>query len=255
MTHAAGITEVKNMISVRTATLPQDYRKLSKKTIREALPSFMFYKAKDETPEPVPLPTKQDGWTTVINKRAAKRQKKLARKIRLRARWVGGGHRQKRSDILDERIAPTARSTTHNILLSIAAKERRQLLVGDIPSAYLQAEHKPADGEPVHIIADKHTSKLIAEAHPEYSDFIMPNGTMILKVQKAMYGLVESAWLWYKELEKHLLNIRYKVSAHDRALFYKNIMENGECIASNITSVHVDDIASVLGFKVVVVVV
>ena len=75
MTHGAGITEVKNMITVRTATLPQDYRKQSKKTIRDALPSFMFYKAKDETPEPMPLPHKEDGWTTVISKKAAKKQK------------------------------------------------------------------------------------------------------------------------------------------------------------------------------------
>lgn len=96
----------------------------------------------------------------------------------------------------------------------------------------------------MHIIADKHTSRLIAEAHPEYSDFIMPNGTMILKVQKAMYGLVESAWLWYKELEKHLISIGYSVSSNDRALFYKKITENGVCTASNIASVHVDDIAS-----------
>lgn len=249
MTHTAGITEVVNMIRTRDATLPQDFRKLSKREIREALPSFMFYKAKDETPEPMPFdapnsPSHEQGWTKVLSKKEIKKQKKLARKIRLRARWVGGGHRQKRSDILSERIAPTARSATHSLLLTIAAKEGRKLLVGDIPSAYLQADHKPADGKPVYIIADRHTSSLIAEAYPEYKDFIMDNGTMILKVQKAMYGLVESAWLWYKELEKHLTSIGYTVSSSDRALFYKRTMKNGACVASNIASVHVDDIAS-----------
>lgn len=244
-THKAGLTEVSNMIATREAALPQDYRKLSKRAIREALPSFMFYKAKDETPEPVPIEQKpKDGWTTVISKKQRKIMKKLERKIRLRARWVGGGHRQKRSDILAERVAPTARSTTHSILLAIASKEGRKLIVGDIPSAYLQAEHKPADGRPVYIIADKHTSSLIAEAHPEYKDFIMDNGTMILKVQKAMYGLVESAWLWYKELEKHLTSIGYSVSSNDRALFYKHVVKNGVRVASNMASVHVDDIAS-----------
>ena len=53
---------------------------------------------------------------------------------------------------------------------------------------------------------------------------------MILRVEKAMYGPIESAWLWYKELEKHLLSIGYTVSASDRA--------------SNIAFVHVDDIPS-----------
>ena len=249
MTHTAGITEVTNMIKTRDAADPQDYRKLTQREIREALPSFMFYKAKDETPEPMPLDTlspqeREQGWKQVLSKKERKREKKRPRKIRLRARWVSGGHKQQRSDILAERIAPTARSASHNILMAIASKEGRQLHVGDIPSAYLQAEHKPADGKPVYIIADRHTSSLIAEAHPEYKDFIMENGTMILKVKKAMYGLVESAWLWYKELEKHLTNIGYKVSSSDRALFYKKVMRNGSRVASNIASIHVDDIAS-----------
>ena len=248
LTHQAGITEVTNMIKTRDAADPQDYRKLTAREIREALPSFMFYKAKDETPEPVPIdiPTKTEtsDWTKVVSKRERKKAKKLARKIRLRARWVGGGHRQKRTDILAERVAPTARSASHNILMTIASKEKRKMIVGDIPSAYLQAKHKPADGKPVFIVADKHTSTLIAEAHPEYQDYIMPNGTMILKVKKAMYGLVESAWLWYKELEKHLTSIGYKSATSDRALFYKRTIKDGVCIASNIASVHVDDIAS-----------
>ena len=59
-----------------------------------------------------------------------------------------------------------------------------------------------------------------------------------------MYGLIESAWLWYKELEKHLLSIGYTVSSSDRALFYKKTFRDGVCVASNIASVHVDDIAS-----------
>ena len=251
LTHHAGITEVTNMIKTRDAADPQDYRKLTPREIREALPLFMFYKAKDETPEPVPLeiPNQEShaSWTKVISKRErkkTKKAKKIARKIRLRARWVGGGHRQKRSDILAERVAPTARGASHNILMTIASKEGRQLHVGDIPSAYLQADHKPADGKPVFIVADKHTSSLIAEAHPEYKDYIMPNGTMILKVKKAMYGLVESAWLWYKELEKHLTGLGYKVSTSDRALFHKEIVRDGVIVASNIASVHVDDIAS-----------
>ena len=162
MTHNAGITEVTNMIKTRDAADPQDYRKLSPREIREALPSFMFYKAKDETPEPVPLETlspeeKKQGWEKVVSRKERKREKRRARKIRLRARWVGGGHKQRRSDILAERIAPTARGATHNLLMTIASKEGRQLHVGDIPSAYLQADHKPADGKPVFIIADKHT--------------------------------------------------------------------------------------------------
>ena len=166
------------------------------------------------------------------------------KRVKVRGRWVGGGHQQQRDKVLAERVAPTARGTTHSILMAIAAFEGRQLLVGDIPSAYLQADHVPANGRPVHIIADRYTTSLITEAMPEYKSFVRTNGTMILKVETAMYGLVESAWLWYKELERHLTGLGYTVSSSDRGLFYKKIFRNGQCIASNIASVHVDDIIS-----------
>ena len=128
--------------------------------------------------------------------------------------------------------------------MGIAASEGRKLRVGDIPSAYLQAEHVPSNGRPVHIIADRYTTGLIVKAMPEYQRYVRPNGTIILRVKKAMYGLVESAWLWYKELEKQLVSLGYHVSSNDRGLFYKKVFKDGRCVASNIASVHVDDIIS-----------
>ena len=128
--------------------------------------------------------------------------------------------------------------------MAIAAFEGRRFRVGDIPSAYLQADHVPSNGKPVHIVADKYTTELIVEAMPEYKHMVRPCGTMILLVNKAMYGLVESAWLWYKELERHLNSIGYTACSYDRGLFFKKVFRNGKCVASNIASVHVDDIAS-----------
>ena len=256
LTNDAGITEVVNMIKVRKAALPTDYRKLSPRILKEALPSFMFYKAKDllpgeeEAAAPLDQPMAQardsestTEWTVVEpkKKRKAKRGKK---RVKIRGRWVGGGHRQQKGEILAERVAPTARGTTHSLLMGIAASEGRQLRVGDIPSAYLQADHVPSNGRPVYIVADRHTTELIIKAMPEYTNLVRPNGTMVLQVKKAMYGLVESAWLWYKELEKHLLSIGYHVSSNDRGLFYKRLFKGGKCVASNIASVHVDDIIS-----------
>ena len=128
--------------------------------------------------------------------------------------------------------------------MAIAAFEGRRFRVGDIPSAYLQADHVPSNGKPVYIVADRYTTSLIVEAMPEYKRMVRPCGTMILLVNKAMYGLVESAWLWYKELERHLNSIGYTPCSYDRGLFFKKVFRNGKCIASNIASVHVDDIAS-----------
>ena len=253
VTKKAGITEVVNMIKTRQAAEPQDYRKLSRQVIEEAVSSFMFFKAKDTIPSEDALKdlqpeasgdeTNATSWSTVKSKRI-KRVESLKNGILVRGRWVGGGNEQERDEVLAERVSPTARGTTHSILMGIAGFEGRQLLVGDIPSAYLQAEHVPANGKPVYIIADRYVTRLIVESMPEYQNFVRPNGTMILKVKKAMYGLVESAWLWYKEFEKHLLELGYNVSSCDRGLFYKKVFRQGRCVGSNIASVHVDDIIS-----------
>ena len=147
--------------------------------------------------------------------RKKKKSRRKHKKVNLRGRWVGGGHRQKRGEILTERAAPTARATTHNLVMGIAAFDGRQLRVGDIPSAYLQVEHVPANGRTVYIIADRYITEIIVTAMPEYKSLVRSNGTMILKVKKAMYGLLESAWLWYKELEKQLVSIGYHVSLNE----------------------------------------
>ena len=262
-TERAGATEVINMIKVRGAAEPVDYRKLSHRVISEALPSFLFFKAKDilpgenhETEDETHSDLKDEDeeasvasttkWTKVRSKRAKRKRgsKKKRRKENLRGRWVGGGNKQEKGEVLAERVAPTARGTTHSLIMGIAAFEGRKLRVGDIPSAYLQADHVPANGRTVYIVADRYVTGLIVKHLPEYRGFTRPNGTMILKVKKAMYGLVESAWLWYEEFKKQLISIGYNVSLNDRGLFYKKIMRNGACVASNLASVHVDDIIS-----------
>ena len=239
----AGLSEVTNMIG-RKAAIPQDFRQLSPRIIKEALPSFLFYKAKEELPtsgnDTAPI---VDTWQPVLSKKAKKCAKKEKR-IKIKGRWVGGGHRQSRAEALAERVAPTARGDTHSIIMAIAAFEGRRLQIGDIPAAYLQADHVPSNGKPVYVVADKHTTALVVKAYPDTAAMVRPNGTMILLVAKAMYGLVESAWLWYKELERHLVSIGYTVSDHDRGLFFKRKFANGKCVASNFASVHVDDIAS-----------
>ena len=89
-TLAAGLSEVTNMIG-RGGALPQDFRLLSPRIIKEALPSFLFYKAKEELPvsEPPPAATSAASWQPVLSKRASKRSRR-AKKVKLKGRWVGG---------------------------------------------------------------------------------------------------------------------------------------------------------------------
>ena len=239
---AAGAEEVMNIIG-REALIPRDYRSLSQEELSRVLSSFIFYKAKDLLPsEAIESESQKQPWTTVQSKRDKKLQKK--KKYKIKGRWVGGGHRQKRDEALRDRVAPTARSTTHSIVFATAAKEKRPLHVDDIPSAYLQAKHIPADGRTTFIRADKETTAIIVRVYPDLVNYVTPNGTMILEVAKALYDLVESAWLWYQELSATLETMGYHVSEADRGLFVKKTLNGRSVVASNIVSVHVDDLIS-----------
>ena len=149
---AAGSDEVINTVG-RGALLPRNYRELTPEELERVLPSFLFYKAKDLLPsETVNEEARNLTWTTVQSKRdkrdAKKENKKKKKRVKIKGRWVGGGHKQKKSEALQDRVAPTARSTTHAIVLAIAAKEKRPLRVGDIPrliykqSTYRQTERQ-----------------------------------------------------------------------------------------------------------------
>ena len=237
----AGAEEIINIIG-REALIPIDFRKLTKEDLAKVLPSFIFYKAKDLLPsEDQECDQRNQTWTTVTSKRAKRITKK---RVKIKGRWVGGGHKQKKHEALRDRVAPTARSTTHAIVFAIAAKEKRPLHVGDIPSAYLQAKHVPADGSTTYIRADKDTTKIITKVYPDLQSFVTESGTMILEVARALYGLVESAWLWYQELAATLSQMGYIVCEADRGLFVKQSFRGDKLIASNIVSVHVDDLIS-----------
>ena len=245
---AAGSDEVINIVG-RGALLGRDYRKLIPEELKRVLPSFLFYKAKDLLPsETANEDAKNLTWTTVQSEREKredkKDKKKKKKRVKVKGRWVGGGHKQKKNEALKDRVAPTARATTHAIVMAIAAKEKRPLRVGDIPSAYLQAEHVPADGKKTFVRADKETTRIIVKVYPDLANYVEPKGTMILEVARALYGLVESAWLWYQELTKTLVGLGYTVTEADRGLFVKKVYRSGEIIASNIVSAHVDDLIS-----------
>ena len=239
---AAGAEEIINILG-RDSLRPVDYRELTEEDMERVLPSFMFYKAKELLPSEIENPDKASKtWTTVLSKRDKKALIKMTHKIK--GRLVGGGNHQEKHEALRDRVAPTARSTTHAIVITIAAKEKRPLRVGDIPSAYLQAKYVSADGKPTYVRADKETTSIIVRVYPDLANYVTPRGTMILEVTKALYGLVESASLWYEELAGTLGSMGYEVVDADRGLFVKKVVIGGKIVASNIVSVHVDDLIS-----------
>jgi hypothetical protein len=58
-------------------------------------------------------------------------------------------------------------------------------------------------------------ASVLCDHHPHYSNHLAPNGTIVVKLDKALYGCIESAKLWYNDLSSCLLEIGFKKSESD----------------------------------------
>ncbi len=47
---------------------------------------------------------------------------------------------------------------------------------------------------------DRAVTRLIAESHRGWSQRVLEDSICIMKIERALYGLIESAKLWYEEL-------------------------------------------------------
>ena len=157
---------------------------------------------------------------------------------KLKARLVAGGHRQDTS-LYDDVSSPTVNLTTLYTVLAIAAHEGHSLTAIDIKGAYLNANLKTVE---VHMKIPAYLARLFVPVYMQLknrdvSEFLEKDGSLIVKIKKALYGLVESARLWYDHLCATLLSIGYKVSQFDRGLFHKDT-DTGK----SLICLHVDDV-------------
>jgi hypothetical protein len=84
---------------------------------------------------------------------------------------------------------------------------------------------------------EKETTKLVALAFPDMTEYITRDGTMICVVSKALHGLIESAWLWYKECTTTFSSTGFNVIDADKGVVFKKTWTGQTLFAS----AHVDD--------------
>jgi len=154
---------------------------------------------------------------------------------KLKARLVAGGHMQDRSLYTEnDRSSPTVASDSVQMIAHIAAVERRKVKCCDITGAYLNATLKNVE---VLMKLDKTLSEILVELYPEYNAFLNGDGTIIVKLKRALYGCVESAKLWYNLLRKTLESIGFTANQMDPCVF--NMGEGDEQCT---VCFHVDDL-------------
>jgi len=136
--------------------------------------------------------------------------------------------------------SPTIRPDTVLTMIAIAAKLGLPIKVGDVKAAYLNAKLEYHD----HFIkVDPTFASVLAEVDPSIKSgsHVLKDGSMMFRLNKALYGLAESAILWYKLAADKLQQLGYKASSRDRCLFMKKEAER----LTDLVGLHVDDYLAV----------
>ena len=154
--------------------------------------------------------------------------------IKLKARFVANGSTQDRS-VYDDVSSPTV--STHAVFLNaaIAAKERRIVKTIDLPGAYLNVK---MSGVEVLMHLDSDSAGILILIKPEYEKFQREfDGSMIVRLDRALYGCIESAKLWYEEISSTLQADGYVANIKDICVFNK-VVDGVQCTIT----LHVDDL-------------
>jgi hypothetical protein len=152
---------------------------------------------------------------------------------KLKSRLVADGSMQKIS-IYDNVSSPTAKLESILMVLALAAAERRFSVTLDIGNAFLESTMK---GEDVLMELSPFCVKVLLKFAPHLKPYINGVGKIIVKLQKSLYGCVQSAKIWYEHLRDVLLSFDFIKNEYDNCVFNKTV--NGAQIT---VVVYVDDI-------------
>ena len=119
----------------------------------------------------------------------------------------------------------------------IAAAGNRFIMVGDVGSAYLNA-NMPMDKphKILHMYNDKNVADAIIKQDKSFAPFKRHNGGLVVRLDKALYGCIESAKLWYDEIAETLRSLGFTANPRDICVFNKDVKGNQFTIL-----VYVDD--------------
>ena len=151
-----------------------------------------------------------------------------------KARFVAGGDR-----VDTEGLGPlhsyTVQLATIFLLFSLAAQFNWKVSNSDVTAAYLNTK-LPTEQQIPMILGPEETN-IIISIRPHWSQYVLPKGTMQVLVIGGLYGLPQSALLWYNALVQVFLDLGYCATDTDKACFVKYSNSYVSVIV-----IHVDDI-------------
>jgi hypothetical protein len=90
----------------------------------------------------------------------------------------------------------------------------------DVKGAFLHADMK-ATGVTVHVQLDKIMTQFLLEIDPAYAEFVRDDGTCVVQLDKALYGTIEAAKLWYDNISAQLIADGFVQNPYDQCVFNK----------------------------------
>ena len=123
-----------------------------------------------------------------------------------KARLVAGGDRQDRSQYTrSDTTSPTCTITGLFAHIALAASEGEEVAVTDVTCAYLNAAMPKEDpNKLVFLRIDSFIAPMLVQADPTMAQYVTQTGTIIVELDRALYGCIESARLWFDELSSTL---------------------------------------------------
>ena len=153
---------------------------------------------------------------------------------KLKARLVAGGNEQDKT-LYDQLSCPTVTQESIMMVLNIAAREKRRVRTIDITGAYLECD---MTGEREVIMKlDPVLTKILQQVDSSAIGMEDEKGVTYVKLNKALYGTIQAALLWYTKLKKVLMADGYSPNPYDACLFNKVVKGVQITVAF-----HVDDL-------------
>ena len=138
--------------------------------------------------------------------------------IKLKARIVVDGSMEDRSFFKTSDItSPTVALSSVFSVATVAAAQGRHVVTMDVEKAYLEAD-MPNE---VLVRLQPVLAKLLCAKDPSFTPYLDEKGSMIVRLNKAQYGCVESARLWYNTLSSFLVSQGYEMNPYDPCVFNK----------------------------------
>ena len=156
-----------------------------------------------------------------------------------KARLVVDGSQQDSSLYTqDETSAPTVSASAVMMVGQLAKAEGRKVATVDIACAYLNAPMPKTDATKiVHMLINPQMSTLLFEIHPEIEKFKRKDGSVVVELDRALYGCIQSAQLWHQELSATLTGAGFTQNPSDICVY--NRMKDG---LQTTILVYVDDL-------------